>query len=257
MTQEKNLARTPAASARRRSGKSCRIAPKDAKEYGERFNESEWGCVGHIFAYRHPEGTQFEAHPSPEVSDERWISMLKAPVFGTGLTYKEKIMCRMTGLTYEEYLALKNKDAITSRELEPCGAQVSETRWSAPSINQTAGTRSSQDATESTMKGEIFDRLPKHRCKKTGSPRIGFAPIDPAVVEAMIDRAASSAEVYAQVRVWIEADAAKDPDPIDTNVERFRAAMVRNIPFAIYCRQCLELGCLIHPEEMKDYDVQN
>jgi hypothetical protein len=59
------------------------LTPEDAKEYGEHFCEPTWRYVGHIFSHRHPDGgTQFEAHPSPDVSDEKWRSMMKAPSGG-------------------------------------------------------------------------------------------------------------------------------------------------------------------------------
>ena len=35
------------------------ITENDANEYSERFPESAWRYVGHIFSYRHPGGTQF------------------------------------------------------------------------------------------------------------------------------------------------------------------------------------------------------
>src|SRR6266446_3060136 len=82
------------------------ITQTEANEYRQRFYEPEWRYVGHIFSYRNPEGgTQFEAHPDTEFGEEKWIQMLKAPVLGTGLTYREKIMCRLTGISYNEYLA--------------------------------------------------------------------------------------------------------------------------------------------------------
>ena len=107
------------------------------------------------------------------------------------------------------------------------------------------------------MKDMTIADMPKHMCALPGSPRIGFAPLDFEVTKAMIDRDASSAEVYAQVKIWIEAHSSKNPNPTEPEFERFKAALHANVPFAIYCRQCLEVVCLICPEEVKDYDVQD
>jgi len=102
------------------------------------------------------------------------------------------------------------------------------------------------------MKAEMLDDLPKHRCAKPGSPWLAFAPLDFPVMEAMITRDASTEEVNAQVRAWIAADAAKNPNPTEPAVKRFQAAMLSNIPFVVYCGLCLEPICLIHPEEKKE-----
>jgi hypothetical protein len=212
------------------------IPQDDANDCGARFCEPTWQYIGLVFAYRHPEGTQFEAHPSPDVSDEKWISMMKAPVAGTGLRYQDKIACRLTGTSYEEYLALQKKEEGATSSKEP---------------------RSGPESSEGRMKNTTLVEMPKHNCALHGTPRMGFAPIDLDLMQAMFDRDASSLEVYAQIKVWIEADAAKDPNPIDTDIELFKAAMLTNIPFAIFCRQCREVICVIQPERMKDDDLQN
>ncbi|HYW39597.1 MAG TPA: hypothetical protein VE957_15920 [Terriglobales bacterium] len=190
------------------------------------------GYIGLIFAYRHPEGgTHFEAHPDAEFGEEKWIRMLKVPVLGTGLTYQEKIMCRLTGLTYEEYLTLQDKDkegAPNISELSPC-----EAPWRVPSLNQTAGLHSAQEVVAAaTMKGEMFDDLPKHQCPKPGSPWLGFASFDFDVMNALVDRGASSEEVNDQVKAWIAAAAATNPNPTEPVSERFQAALflARNTP---------------------------
>jgi hypothetical protein len=117
--------------------------------------------------------------------------------------------------------------------------------------------RDFREVKETKMKNTTLADMPEHRCAKPENPSFGFAPLDLEVTKAMIDRGASSAEVYAQVKVWIEADSTKNPNPTEPEFERFKAALHANVPFAVYCRQCLEVVCLIHPEEMKDYDVQN
>jgi hypothetical protein len=49
-------------------------------------------------------------------------------------------------------------------------------------------------------------------------------------------------EFHHQMNVWIAADAAKHPTPPTESIEsRFQAAMLRDIPFAVYCSLCLEL----------------
>ena len=205
------------------------LTQSDANEYGERFCEPMWQYLGLVFAYRHPEGTQFEAHPDPEISDEEWIHMMKAPVAGTGLTYKEKIICRLTGLSYQEYLALKKEegDPTSSEEL-----------------------RLSPESLEARMKNTRLEDLPKHKCAKPGNPSLGFAPLDFDVMKQLADRDASKEELGAQVNAWIAADAAKNPNPTEPEEKRFQAALYRNNPFAVYCRLCRQLLCLIHPEQV-------
>jgi len=226
------------------------IAPDDAKECGERFCQPTWRYLGCIFAYRNPEGgTQFEAHPDPEVSDEKWIQMMKAPVFGTGLTYQEKISCRLTGLSYEEYLAAKNReDAISSEEPGPCGAQVSEAR--VPGLHQIAGLRSTRQMAEATR--EMFDDLPKHRCGAPGKPWLAVAPLDPAIMDAMVTIDTSTGEANAQLKTLIAAAAAKNPNPTEPVGERIQAFMLADIPFVMYCGLCLAPICVIYPEQMKE-----
>jgi hypothetical protein len=214
------------------------MTQSDANEYSERCREPAWRYVGHVFAYRHPEGgTQFEVHPDTDFGEEKWIQMLKVPVLGTGLTYWEKIMCRLLDISYGEYLALKNNEgAVGGKESGHDVAQVSEARWSVPTLNQTAGLRSAQEVA-ATMKGEVFDGLPKHNCQKPGSPIVAFAPLDFSVVQALVERDATRQEVAAQVKIWIVAHAAKNPIPAEPEVQRLREAMLSNNPFAVYCAQ--------------------
>jgi hypothetical protein len=94
--------------------------------------------------------------------------------------------------------------------------------------------------------------LPKHICAKSGNPSFGFAPLDFDPMKQLVERNASKEEIGAQVHTSIEADATKNPNPTEPVFERFKAALVRNIPFAVYCRACLELVCLIHPHEMTE-----
>jgi hypothetical protein len=227
------------------------IAPDDAKEYGERFCQPPWRYLGCIFAYRNPEGgTQFEAHPDPEVSDEKWIQMMKAPVFGTGLTYREKIMCRLTGLSDKQYLALKNEEGESSKEPGACIEQASKARSRVPSSNRTAGF--AQEGAEARMKNTRLEDLPKHKCVKSGKPSLGYARLDFDAMKSLIERDASKQEISGHISACIADDAARNPNPTEPEFERFKAAMMKNTPFAIYCTRCLELVCLIHPEQVDD-----
>jgi len=102
------------------------------------------------------------------------------------------------------------------------------------------------------MKSKTIDDLPKHECSKTGSPWLGFAALDFDVMKQLVERNASKEEIGAQVNTSIEADATKNPNPTELEDQRFRAAILSNKPFAIYCGRCLELVCLIHPKAMKE-----
>jgi len=102
------------------------------------------------------------------------------------------------------------------------------------------------------MKNTRLEELPKHKCAKPGNPLLGFAPLDFPIMTSLIDRGATEEEIGAQVKTWIEADSAKNPNPTESEFERFKAALHANVPFAIYCRQCLEVVCLIHPEQIED-----
>jgi hypothetical protein len=105
----------------------------------------------------------------------------------------------------------------------------------------------SKQNTEFTM-----PEIPKHKCAQPRKGWIGFAPIDLDVTTALAERAASCEEVYAQVRAWIRSDAAKHPNrPAESTEKRFYAALLSNIPFAVYCGLCLEVICLIQPEQVK------
>jgi hypothetical protein len=102
------------------------------------------------------------------------------------------------------------------------------------------------------MKGKMLDELPKHTCTKPGNPWIAFAPLDIDVMKALVERGASREDVNAQVKAWIATDAAKNPNPPTGSTDKtFHAALLSNIPFAVYCRLCLQPICLIHPEQMK------
>jgi hypothetical protein len=76
------------------------------------------------------------------------------------------------------------------------------------------------------MKSKIFEQLPKHNCQKPGSPTLGFAPLDFAVMKAMGGRGASKEEVSAQIGEWIQTDAAKNPQPTTPEVKRFEGALM-------------------------------
>jgi hypothetical protein len=102
------------------------------------------------------------------------------------------------------------------------------------------------------MKNTTLADMPKHRCAPTGSPRLGFAPLDFDVMKAMIDRDAGKEGINRQVRAWIADDAAKNPNPIEPEEKRLREAIFSNNPFAVYCGACLTTICLIHPEQIEE-----
>jgi hypothetical protein len=102
------------------------------------------------------------------------------------------------------------------------------------------------------MKSTMLNNLPKHKCAKPGKPSLGFAPLDFEVMKAKIDPDATKEEISAQVNAWIAADVTRNPHPTEPEAERFRAALVANTPFAVYCSACLETVCLIHPEQIED-----
>jgi hypothetical protein len=92
-----------------------------------------------------------------------------------------------------------------------------------------------------------------HTCAKPGKPCIAFAPFDVDVMKALIERDASSEDFNAQLKAWIAADAAKNPNqPTETTDKRFRAALLSDIPFAMYCGRCLEPICFIQPLQVKE-----
>jgi hypothetical protein len=230
---------------------SCPITETDAKEYGERFHEPAWRYVGHIFSYRHPQGgTQFKEHPDAEFGDEKWVQMLKAPVLGTSLTYFDKIVCRMTETSYDDFAALRRNAEVSSKEPGVYVAQPHEARRKVSRLNSTADQDSEKDFAEA-MNVNLINNLQKHRCGTSGTPSIGFAPLDPPAME-MITRDASSQEVRSYVKICIEADLLKNPKPTEPDDKRLRAALLANVPFAVYCALCLTTICLIHPEEVKD-----
>jgi|SRR5208282_521618 hypothetical protein len=102
------------------------------------------------------------------------------------------------------------------------------------------------------MKSKMFDDLPKHECLKPGSPRLGFARIDVDATKLLLDRDASKEEFRAQISASIAADAENNPNPTEPEAKRFQAALLANVPFAIYCARCLETICLIHPEQIEE-----
>jgi len=124
---------------------------------------------------------------------------------------------------------------MSSKESAPCVMQIKETK----------------------MKNTTLADLPKHRCARPANPRLGFAPLDSDVMQQLVDRNASKEEMSFEINARIAADAAKDPKPTESEENRFREAIFSNNPFAVYCAQCLELLCLIHPEEMKEGGVAN
>jgi hypothetical protein len=105
------------------------------------------------------------------------------------------------------------------------------------------------------MKNKVFEYLPQHHCQKAGSPTLGFAPFDFAVIKAMRGRGASKEEVRAQLGEWIQADAAKNPQPTMPEVKRFEGALMSDKTFAVYCLRCLQAVCLIHPQQIEEDDT--
>jgi hypothetical protein len=102
------------------------------------------------------------------------------------------------------------------------------------------------------MKSTMPDS-PKHTCTKPGNPWIAFAPLDVGVMKALVEGDASSEDFNSQLKLWIATDAAKNPNPpTETTDKRFHAALLSNIPFAVYCGRCLEPICLIDPEQVNE-----
>jgi hypothetical protein len=92
----------------------------------------------------------------------------------------------------------------------------------------------------------------KHICTNTGNRTIGFYSPNAAALETLLESTAAADEVKAQMRKWIEADAANN-SPIDADDHEgygvtFMQQMSSNNPFLIYCGQCLETLVFIVPE---------
>jgi hypothetical protein len=98
----------------------------------------------------------------------------------------------------------------------------------------------------------IMDEQSKHICTNTGNRTISFYSPNTAALETLLDSDASPDEVKAEIRKWIEADAANNP-PIDADDHEghkvtFMRQMSSSNPFFIYCGQCLEILVFIVPE---------
>lgn len=107
------------------------------------------------------------------------------------------------------------------------------------------------------MKNTTLADMPTHQCSKPGSPWLGFAEMDLPTMKSLAERDASKEEISAQVNAWIAADAAQNPHPSEPVDKRFQAALLANVPFAVYCGQCRQVLCLVHPEQIEEGDVAN
>jgi hypothetical protein len=107
------------------------------------------------------------------------------------------------------------------------------------------------------MKSSMLDNLPKHNCAKPGNPFLGFATLDFDAMKQLVERNASREEIGAQVNTSIAADAAKNPNPTEPEAERFRDALLANVPFAIYCGACLTMISVINPKQVEQGDIVN
>ena len=82
----------------------------------------------------------------------------------------------------------------------------------------------------------------EHTLPTAGSPWIAFAPLDLGAVTTLPERNPGRQEVKHQLKVWAATHAAKDPNrPIESMSSRFRAAVLANIPIAVYCGLCFEV----------------
>jgi hypothetical protein len=124
-----------------------------------------------------------------------------------------------------------------------------ETTWFPMTADGRVVRRGSLDKKNKREQSKLAD-VPKHECAKPGSPSLGFAPLDFNVMKQLVDRNAGREEIGAQISASIAAAAAKDPNPTGPEEKRFREAIFSANPFAVYCARCLELICLIHPEQI-------
>lgn len=86
------------------------LSHADMDYFYEQFSGPEWRLAGYVISYPQGSGTAFQAHPDPEFGQEAWEQMLGVPVFdseckSTGLTYRDKIHCRLLNVDYATYLA--------------------------------------------------------------------------------------------------------------------------------------------------------
>jgi hypothetical protein len=98
----------------------------------------------------------------------------------------------------------------------------------------------------------IMDEQRTHTCTNAGNRTIGFYSPNAAPLETLLDSTATADEVKAEIRKWIQADAANN-SPIDADDQEgygvtFLQQVSSNNPFLVYCGQCFETLAFIIPE---------
>jgi hypothetical protein len=99
---------------------------------------------------------------------------------------------------------------------------------------------------------KITDDQTNHICSSTRNRTIGFYSPNAAALETLLDSTATADEVRAEIRKWIEADAANNSAINADDHEGYGIALMQQIssnsPFLIYCGQCFETLLFIVPE---------